>query len=246
MGKTRWQQLDATVTAIQKQWGMGAIQKGWQHEQAYSQPATPIGVPRLDTLLGIGGLPEGHLTELIGRGTAGHLTLALSAMHQAQLHKRHVAYIDLSRSIDLDYMAQCGVDFDSLIVMRPDNAEQVFRCIRELSTAGVGAIVLDRANDLLVEFAGDQRLSRYLRNLRSVVNPTHCALILLTDLVGANYPDPVLPNYVSVRVLCEHQRWHYRRQSVTGYTSRITILKNKFAPSGRTLPVRFSFERRKK
>jgi RecA/RadA recombinase len=246
MEKTRWQQLDATVTAIQKQWGMSAIQKGWQREETHSHPSIPIGIPRLDALLDIGGLPQGHLTELIGRGTAGHLTLALSAMHQAQLRKRHVVYIDLSQSIDLDYMAQCGVDFGSLIVVRPDNAEQVFRCIRELSTAGVGAIVLDRVNDLLMGFTSDRQLSQYLRNLRSVLHPTGCALILLTDLAGAEYPEPVLPNYVSVRIQCEHERWHYQRRRVAGYTSRITILKNKFAPSGRTLSMHFSFDRRRK
>jgi len=243
MGKVRWQQLEATVTAIQKQWGMNAIQKGWQGEESHTQPAMPTGLSCLDTLLGIGGLPIGHISELIGCGTAGHFTLALSAMHQAQVRKRHVAYIDLSRSIDLDYMAQCGINFDSLVVVRPDDAEQVFKSIRELSTAGVGAIVLDRANDLLLEFASDQRLGKYLRNLRSVVNPTDCALILLTDQSGNSYPDPVLPNYVSVRVLCEHHCWHYRKQRVTGYTSRITILKNKFGSPGRTVSVRFAFDR---
>ena len=243
MGKTQWQQLEATVVSIQKRWGTGALEKGLRNKKSHAYSVVPIGQPQLDTALEIGGLPQGHISELIGRGSAGHFTLALSVLRQAQRCKRQVTYIDMSCSIDLDHVAQCGVDFDSLVILRPIGAQQAFKMIRELAGVGMGVIVLDRTNDLLVEFDSDYRLITYLRNLRSLVHQTRCTLLFLTDFTGPEYPDPILPNYTSVRILCEHQGWRREGKRVTGYTSRITILKNKFGRPGQSLSISFPVRR---
>ena len=80
---SRQRKLDAVVARLQLQYGPRAIRK------AAAAPPAPVAhisttFPDLDAALGIGGLPRGRITEIIGPATSGKVTLAakvLSAAH---------------------------------------------------------------------------------------------------------------------------------------------------------------------
>ena len=76
MPSHRQRKLDAVVARLQLQYGPRAVRKA----------ATPVHVshlsttfPELDAALGIGGLPRGRITEIVGPATSGKVTLAAKA-----------------------------------------------------------------------------------------------------------------------------------------------------------------------
>src|ERR1700757_377910 len=103
----------------------------------------PTGSIALDRALGIGGLPRGRIVELYGPEASGKSTLALHLVANAQ-KLGTVAYVDSEYCVDPSYAAALGVDLDNLLLAQPDNAEQAFQIIEELTDSGdVSLIVLD-------------------------------------------------------------------------------------------------------
>jgi hypothetical protein len=241
--KRRQQRLETTVTAIQLRWGNRAIYTAGQ--PARTPHGLSTGIAALDTALDIGGLPAGQMCEFIGCGSAGHLTAALRVLAQTQHAGAPVAYVDMGRTIDLDYLAYAGIRLKLLIVLRPADSQQAVEMIRELAEDGVGALLVDRTNDFLLHFSSDHALTLALRSLGSILHRTNGQLLFLTQAKGTWDIDPLLPHYLAVRVLFEHQAWRYRRARVVAFTSRVTILKNKFGTPGRSFSLTISVEQRK-
>ena len=68
--------LEATVIAIQRKWGFKALRRA---EAAPAVPHIPTGFAPLDqALTGLGGIPRGRITEILGAPTSGKATLAVS------------------------------------------------------------------------------------------------------------------------------------------------------------------------
>jgi len=99
----RQRQLEMTVAAIQRQHGPWALVKGDRSRVTGSAavPHIPTGFPALDRVLGIGGLPQGRVCELVGPATSGKTTLALKFLAQAQAvgpAGGQVGYLDQARA----------------------------------------------------------------------------------------------------------------------------------------------------
>jgi hypothetical protein len=227
MGSTRRQRLDATVTAIQGRFGPRALYKLGGPS---TLPIIPTGFGELDAALGINGLPQGHVTELLGCGSAGHLTLAAHLLRQTQRRRQAAIYVDLDRAIDLDYLARCGVRLEALIVLRPADGPQALGMVRDLAGEVTGAIVIHRGNDLLALFCSDYQALKAWRRLRAVVQRSRCALIVLSDLDGPHPNHSLLGGQASLRLLLEHQGWLYQGPRIVGFLSRISILKHSLGP----------------
>ena len=75
--------LDTTLADIRKRWGSRAIGR-YPHHLSDALPRIPTGFAELDALLGIGGIPGGRMSELIGIPTAGMATTALHILASAQ------------------------------------------------------------------------------------------------------------------------------------------------------------------
>ena len=89
MGKKRAkrQKLEMAVAHIHRRFGHRSLVKGRLPTAASAAspvPHIPTGFPRLDRALGIGGLPKGRVSELVGLPTSGKTTLALKFLVQAQ------------------------------------------------------------------------------------------------------------------------------------------------------------------
>ena len=240
--KSRTQQLAQTITAIEKRWGTRAIHKARELRVALVPPVLSTGFQRVDRALGIGGLPQGKIVELIGFGTAGQVTLAAKTLRQAQRAGQQVVYVDVDHAVDLDFLDRCGVSLDSLVVLRPSSFADALEMTRDLlKEGGVGVIVFDRVHVplLLAENGAFRQLDRALREWIPMLSRCLCSLIVLTETPSLNlYPsDSPLPYFASVRLFLEWQSWLYRRHWVTGFSSQVTVLKNKAAPPGHSVPI---------
>lgn len=83
-------------------------------------PVWPTGIPALDGLTSLGGLPRGRLVLLVAgtSGATGRLTL-LQALGAMASRSMPVAYVDLAGSLDPGFLADLGADLDAWVVVRP-------------------------------------------------------------------------------------------------------------------------------
>ena len=114
-------------------------------------PALPTGFAPLDVATGLGGLPRGRLTELIGRRTAGRVSVVAGAMAAALAGPGAAgAWVDLSGAVDLAGLAAAGVDLRRLYLLRPRGVEAALAMTAQLTAGGqFGLVVLDDLDDLV-------------------------------------------------------------------------------------------------
>jgi len=249
LGSAKSRRLEMAVAAIQKKWGPRALRRVGSEDMAAEIPHIPTGFPALDEALGIGGVPRGRITEILGVPTSGMTTLALKLVAGAQAEGDVAAYLDLSYSLDPDYAVRCGVALSELLLVRPHGGEEALEIAPSLAASGgVGVLVFDSTSDLLAE-GGTWPMSSALRRLVSAVRGSPCAMVFLTGLYfggaesPANYPTGFdLPRCAALRLLLERERWLRRRRDVRGYTTRVTVIKNKFAPIGASATIAITLE----
>ena len=242
--KRRMQQLEHTVTLIQKRWGPRAIHRGKRTKVTADLPVLSTGFPNVDRALGIGGFPRGRISELVASGTAGQATLAAKTLVQAQRVGQQIVYVDVNQTVDLDFLARCGVHLDSLVVLRPFGFRHALEMTDDLiREGGAGTVVFDRLHPMVFGTGALHTLERALREWNALLNRSSCTLLFLTETILLDYypVDLALPYFASVRLAFEWQNWLYRRRRVSGFVAKVTVLKNKLGPSGQSLPIRVSF-----
>ena len=237
------------VSAIQRRWGLRALRRLGQDARATPVPHVSTGFASLDDILGIGGIPRGRITEMLAAPTSGMTTIALKVLANAQARGDMAAYVDLSYTFDPDYAARCGVHPSRLLLVRPHHGGEALEIFyRLIASRGIGVLVFDSVSQLMAESQGAQALSAALRQLTNVVAQSPCAAIFLTPLHFGdassmdNYPSGfALPQYAAVRLLIEKEEWIQKRRDIGGYQARVTVLKNKLGPSGKTASIAITF-----
>lgn len=241
MGRSRRsRKLQHTISIIQQRWGPAAIRTA--KPSAAPHPALPTGFRAVDQLLGIGGLPRGRITEFIASGTAGQATLAAKTLAQAQRLCQHAAWVDVAHTVDLDFLARCGLAFDAFTILRPwDFAHALAMTGDLLRGGGIGALVLDSIADPLPD--EQKALDTALREWNPFLSRTLCTLIVLTETPSLDaYPAGLsLPFFASVRLRFQRRNWLYRRNQVVGFTATVTALKNRFGPSGQSALIQVKY-----
>ena len=248
--------LEAAVQAIQQKWGPQALHKGALPAARSAVATLPTALPHLDRILpagdrpgGQGGLPLGHISELIGQPTSGKRTLALSILAQAQRRYAGI-YVDLAQTFDPAYAAACHVDLSRLVIAVPPTPAHALDLLCDLATGGhFGLIVFDSTAELLTVSSPPATLAAVLRRLRHVLEGKACALLLLTTPsfgepgASTNYPAGFdLEQAAALRLLIDRQRWLRRPdRSIGGYEAQITVLRSRWSAPGRQAKVRISF-----
>ena len=176
MASKKRKHLQATVAAIQRRWGRQALQRGQQtFEPKADVPHISTTFPALDeALAGIGGIPRGRITEILGKPTSGMSTLALKIVTQAQGDT--ATYVDLGATFDPDYAARCGVKLSQLLLVRSASGREALDITRDLVTGrGTGVVIFDSVADLFTASSEAQPFS--LRILPQALAQSTCALI---------------------------------------------------------------------
>ena len=242
--------LEAAVQAIQGQWGAQALQKGARPGPGHAPvPCLSTGLAALDHILAIGGLPLGHISELIGQPTSGKRTLALHILAHAQ-GRQPCLYIDLARTFDPGYAAACRVDLARLAIAAPPSPGQALDLACDLAAGGrFGLLIFDSTDELLGEALPASAAAAALRRLRQALLDQPTALLFLTtpragavDSPDDNYPAGfALPQAAAVRLTLQRERWQRDGQRIAGYSARVAVLRNRWAAPGQETTIRVTF-----
>jgi recombination protein RecA len=242
--------LDA-VAAIQKRWGPNALRRLGQDATATPVPHIPTGFPALDRALGIGGLPRGKVSELLGLATSGKTTLALKFLAQAQAGGGQVGYLDQARTFDPDYAHRCGLDLSRLLVGTPDDLQEALAMAEALvRDAGLAALVFDTLDDFWIDPDAGRRLTALLDRLAAPLARSGTALLFLRAVSPAerrfapSRPSPALSalaHSAAVRLQLTRERWLRRHGDIRGYQARVEVLKNRLGPAGQAVSVKIEF-----
>src|SRR6195952_967223 len=100
--KEKMKAVSIAITAIEKQFGKGAIMPLSGGDIAGIE-CNPTGWVGLDLALGFGGLPRGRVIEIYGPESSGKTTLTLHAIAQAQKKGGVCAFIDAEHAFDASY-----------------------------------------------------------------------------------------------------------------------------------------------
>ncbi len=205
---------DAVNTALRT----GAVRVG---AAPHALSALSTGFPALDAATGLGGLPRGRLTELIGRPTSGRETVAARS---AAACEGLVAWVDLTGSLDVACLADGGVDLGRLFVLRPPTPADAFAVAdRVAASGGFDLVVLDALADLPPGGPTERALAQFVRVVVPRLARTATAVLVLSA------PDrytPALAHAAALRV-CLTKVGFLRPGGVfRGWCTRAQVLKS--------------------
>lgn len=232
--------LHALVAALQRKWGPAAFRRLRGTTNTVTSIST--GYDDLDGILEVGGLPRGHITELLGAPTSGAVTLALTCLAEAQAGGETVAYVDLSDTFDPEYAEGCGVDVADLLLVRPQSNTAALDIVCDLVAGeGLGLVVVDSVTTLVADEWNQWAFSSGLRRLENALHDSPCALVFVTWLAPESAYRRITPggsalaHHASLRLWCYHERWLWDGQhELTGYIARSVVHKNKLGRPDRS------------
>ena len=250
--KEKFKALSSALSAIEKQFGKGAIMSLGGNETP-DIPIIPTGSVGLDLALGVGGLPRGRVVEVFGPESSGKTTLTLHAIAQAQRAGGICAFIDAEHALDVTYARKLGVRIEDLLVSQPDNGEQALEIADKLVGSGaVDLIAVDSVAALVpkAEIEGEmgdahmglqaRLMSQALRKLTAATSRNATCVVFINQLrqkIGVVYGNPetttggnALKFYASVRLDIRKIGVVKNGEQVVGTKTRVKVVKNKMAP----------------
>src|SRR5687768_2349837 len=215
--------IDLALSAIDKQFGKGAIMRLGKDAVEREVHVIPTGSLGLDIALGIGGLPRGRIVEIYGPESSGKTTLTLHIVAEAQKRGGVCAFIDAEHALDVNYAKKLGVKTEELLVSQPDCGEQALEIADMLVRSNaVDVIIIDSVAALTpkAELEGEmgdthvglqaRLMSQALRKLTAAISRSHCVVIFINQIrmkIGVMFGSPetttggnALKFYASVRM----------------------------------------------
>jgi recombination protein RecA len=250
--KEKFKALSSALSAIEKQFGKGAIMSLGGADTS-DIPVIPTGSVGLDLALGVGGLPRGRVVEVFGPESSGKTTLTLHAIAQAQKAGGICAFIDAEHALDVTYARKLGVRIEDLLVSQPDNGEQALEIADKLvGTGAIDMIVVDSVAALVpkAEIEGEmgdahmglqaRLMSQALRKLTAATSRNATCVVFINQLrqkIGVVYGNPetttggnALKFYASVRLDIRKIGVVKNGEQIVGNKARVKVVKNKVAP----------------
>ena len=245
--------IEASVAAIERQYGKGSIMRLRGDEALFAGiPVIPTGSLPLDIALGVGGLPRGRIVEIYGPESSGKTTVALHVIAEAQKLQGVAAFIDAEHALDVGYARALGVRTDDLLISQPDAGEQALEIADMLVRSNaIDVIVIDSVAALVprAELEGEmgdthvglqaRLMSQALRKLTSSVARSDCVLIFINQIrmqIGVMFGNPetttggrALKFYASVRLDIRRIAAIKQGQEAIGNRTRVKVVKNKVA-----------------
>ncbi len=253
-GNDRERAISLAVSAIEKQFGKGAIMRLGEDENPNADyPSIPSGATSLDIALGIGGYPRGRIIEIYGPESSGKTTLTLHAVAEAQRLGGVAAFVDAEHALDVTYAKKLGVKIDELLISQPDTGEQALEIADMLVRSGaVDMLVIDSVAALVpkAELEGEmgdshvglqaRLMSQALRKLTGSINRSKTAVFFINQIrmkIGVMFGSPETTTGGNALKFYASQRLDIRRigaikstDGVIGNRTRVKVVKNKLAP----------------
>ena len=187
--------LEEVMRDVNKKFKSNIVNKG----SVYSEvERISFSSPRLNYML-YGGLPTGRIVEFMGAEGGGKTTTALDLVKNAQIKypDKTVAYIDVERTLDLDWATKLGVRVDDLLLVTPDEqtAEQIFEIAKAIVESGeisvcvidsLGAMVSAQAYSKTIEertYGGiSMALTLFSKEMIPICARTGCILVGINQM----------------------------------------------------------------
>jgi recombination protein RecA len=251
--KEKMRALQATLGAIEKQFGKGSVLRLGSKESVQPVAVIPSGSISLDHALGVGGFPRGRIIEVYGPESSGKTTIALQVVAEAQKAGGVAAFVDVEHALDPVYARKLGVDIDNLLVSQPDFAEQALEITNTLIQSGsIDVLVVDSVAALVpkAELDGEmgdsfvgvhaRLMSQAMRKLTGIVAKSNTCLIFINQIrekIGVMFGSPetttggrALKFYSSVRLDIRRISSLKEGEEVIGNRTKVKVVKNKVAP----------------
>ncbi|HEY3445526.1 MAG TPA: recombinase RecA [Myxococcales bacterium] len=245
--------IDLAVSAIEKQFGKGAIMRLGNEALIKDVACIPTGSISLDLALGIGGVPRGRVVEIYGPESSGKTTLCLHIVAEAQKQGGIAAYIDAEHALDVGYARKLGVRTDDLLISQPDTGEQALEIAEMLVRSGaIDVLVVDSVAALVpkAELEGEmgdahmgvqaRLMSQALRKLTGTIAKSQTCVIFINQIrmkIGVMFGNPETTTGGNALKFYASQRMDIRRigaikngEEVIGSRTRVKVVKNKVAP----------------
>lgn len=245
--------LMAAIGQIEKQFGKGSIMQMGTKNFIQDIEVVSTGSIKLDSALGIGGLPKGRVVEVYGPESSGKTTLCLQAIAECQKTGGTAAFIDAEHALDVVYAEKLGVKISELLISQPDSGEQALEIAEKLVGSGaVDILVIDSVAALVpkAELEGEmgdslpglqaRLMSQALRKLTALIKRTNTLVIFINQLrmkIGVMFGNPetttggnALKFYASVRLDIRRTGSIKRGDEVVGSETKVKVVKNKVAP----------------
>ncbi len=250
---SRRKALDMALSAIEKNYGKGAIMRLGSDVPTKDVPTISTGAISLDIALGIGGIPRGRVTEIFGPESSGKTTLALHIIAEAQKQGGIAGFIDAEHALDLNYARKLGLNTDDLLVSQPDTGEQALEIAEMLVRSGaLDILVIDSVAALVpkAEIEGEmgdshmglqaRLMSQALRKLTGTISKSQTAVVFINQIrmkIGVMFGNPetttggnALKFYSTVRMDIRRITQIKKDDEVVGARTRVKVVKNKLAP----------------
>ena len=212
--------LESAINSIRVRFGSQALTRA-----AEVPPPRPwaSGTP-IDSLTGIGGLPQGRLSLFTGSGTCGKLTLALAVLARATHEFAHSVVID-GGGFDPLTLLPFSPELGALTVVRAPAPEVAGEAAATLARAGAGFLLL------LAEVP-----EHWLGPLESGANRSASVVVGVVDA-----PNRAMAHASSFTLGFTRTEWIYERDLLVGLRLSARCLKNRVAPpvSETDLEVRY-------
>jgi recombination protein RecA len=215
--------LQHAVDTIRVRFGDQALVRATRLPAA--QPWT-TGQAALDRLSGIGGLPRGRLSLLVGSSSSGRLSLGLALLARATREFAHAVVLDPEGVFDPCVPAPLGADLAGLTVVRPPSPAASGEAAATLARAGAGFLLV----------MGEMAESG-LAPLEAAAARSGCVVVMVAAdgtgaAGGAVAGGRGLAFASSLTLGFQRTGWIEERGQLVGLRVRVRCLKNKLAAPG--------------
>jgi len=148
--ESKFEALEEVIRELERRFGSGIVYRLAQARPKIGERSVPTGSLALDYATGIGGVPRGRITEILGPDSSGKTSLAYHILANAQRDGGLAVLIDAEQSADAESMERCGVNLADLIVATPASVEEALKMVEILVRCGaLDALMVSSISALL-------------------------------------------------------------------------------------------------